>query len=73
MCFDKTGTLTEDSLDMYGVRAVDQKSKRYSPITQDEITEKLNVVEKENEKNSQHKLLELMACCHALTHIQGAL
>jgi magnesium-transporting ATPase (P-type) len=32
MCFDKTGTLTEEGLDMFGLRAITNKSRCFSNL-----------------------------------------
>ncbi len=71
MCFDKTGTLTRDSLDLYGVRPVSNASGRvkFDNLASENIHQGLN---SSNEKGLSHRMLELMATCHCLTYVRGA-
>ena len=72
MCFDKTGTLTSDSLDLFGVRSVSKSgsnASKFENIISENVHSTFNV---SNEKSSSQKMLELMATCHALTYVRGA-
>ena len=72
MCFDKTGTLTRDSLDLFGVRGL-SKSECNASKFENIISENIHLTfNASNEKSSSQKMLELMAACHALTYVRGA-
>jgi len=76
MCFDKTGTLTEDSLDMYGVKAVhiQDENLSFKKTVKDDYHQNLNGDNQdENTKGINQKMLELMATCHSLAYIKGSL
>lgn len=73
MCFDKTGTLTKDSLDLYGLRYIVRKNpitSKFEPLVSEETHKTLNAGD---QKLLRHKMLELMATCHALTYVKGVI
>jgi len=72
MCFDKTGTLTRESLDLYGVRPVVKNGSsrvRFGNLVSEDIHPVFNA---SPEKTLSQMMLELMATCHTLTYVRGA-
>ncbi len=80
MCFDKTGTLTEEGLSVYGFRMAKESGEKASVFRKFKETVKsfhldgvYESTEQYEEKKGNLKVLfvEGLACCHALTRVDG--
>ena len=78
MVFDKTGTLTEDGLQIKGVRGILEEASdvKFTGFVED--ISSLLKTDPQNEKTENKasnsnpqfaKLNQVMACCHAITHV----
>ncbi|KAG5417665.1 hypothetical protein I9W82_005301 [Candida metapsilosis] len=76
ICFDKTGTLTEEGLDVLGVHLANNAKGRKEIIFEDLVTEAPLLRANrggDHETNNGTFLLQCMASCHSLRHIDDEL
>lgn len=76
ICFDKTGTLTEEGLDVLGVHLANNAKGRKEIVFEDLVTDSLQIKQNRglsHETNNGGFLLQCMASCHSLRHIDNEL
>ncbi|KAL0490279.1 hypothetical protein AKO1_014011, partial [Acrasis kona] len=70
MCFDKTGTLTQEGLELHGIKSILDHNQQHVLFT-DEV--KCNDIQRMTNNNTNEKILNAMATCHSLTHVNGTI